>query len=126
MPSRPALPPRSKPSRTASDVPHGAAGVDPFVALTCDAFVARCLRRLIDSERAAASLLLGGTPPAAGRASRRDARRVAPRGARRSARVAQPAGWGDWQAQATRELDVARLRRRYPWIVALLRELADH
>jgi hypothetical protein len=98
--------------------------VDPLLVLTCDAFVARCLRRLLTSERAAVLLANAGSAPATGLAGVRRVQGGSRESGRRQGRAVQPAVHGDWQAAVQNEFDVAGLRRRYPWVVALLRELS--
>jgi len=123
--SRAALPRRPKSSRAAS-APRSPAAADPVLIQAGDPFVVACLRRLLADDRATTVLMNAGAAPAARRAGARCLRvQVAPLSAYRQGRVAQPAVVGDWRAALVADGDGIALRRRYPLIVALLRELAN-
>ena len=116
-PASAALPPRCKSIRGPSSLTPSRASADPLLALTANAFIARCLRRLLANERAAL-LLANGTAPATGLAGTHRLQRTARTAARRQGRVVKPVALAGG-------LDAAALRRRYPWVVALLREISD-
>lgn len=123
MPSRAASSrtPKSRRATSASDL---ITADDPIALLARDRFVARCLRRLLGSERGAVALLSAGAAPSARRPATRGARlRSAGLAATRQGRVAQPAVLDDWRDAIVAELDGPALRRRYPLVLALLREL---
>jgi hypothetical protein len=99
-------------------------GDDPIALLARDPFVARCLRRLLAGERGAATLLSAGVSPTARRQATRGMRvRSGGVAAYRQGRVAQPAALDDWRGEIAAESDDTALRRRYPLVLALLREL---
>jgi len=102
-----------------------ASGDDAPPAVACDAFVARCLRRLLADDRRSAGWLSAVAPPAPPVATLRATQRAARVPARRPARAVSPVLGDEVQRVLNGELDAGLLRRRYPWIVALLRELAE-
>ncbi|MDX2168322.1 MAG: hypothetical protein SF182_14710, partial [Deltaproteobacteria bacterium] len=76
--------------------------------------------------RAAATLLSAGVAPTARRqATRRGRGRSGALAACRQGRIAQPAVLEGWRGEIAAELDGTLLRRRYPLVLALLRELTE-
>jgi len=123
--SRASVPRVARSRRAASSTSGVGAGEDAVLALASDPFVARCLRRLLAGETGAVTLLSAGVAPASRRAAERRTRRGPVLAARRAGRVSEPAVLSDWRAVLASEGPGGRLRARYPWVLAMLEELAE-